>query len=31
VLNDRGTWRAAELAEIARACGRLLTETNRVL
>jgi ADP-ribosylglycohydrolase len=31
VLNDRGTWRAEELAEVARACGRLLTTSNRVL
>jgi ADP-ribosylglycohydrolase len=31
VLNDQGTWRSAELADIARACGRLLTATNRVL
>jgi ADP-ribosylglycohydrolase len=31
VLNDRGTWRAAELARIARDCGRLLSSTSRVL
>jgi poly(ADP-ribose) glycohydrolase ARH3 len=31
VLNDRGTWRAQDLAEVARACGRLLTASNRVL
>jgi ADP-ribosylglycohydrolase len=31
VLNDQGTWRAEELADVARACGRLLTASNRVL
>jgi ADP-ribosylglycohydrolase len=30
-LNDRGTWRAEELAQVARNCGRLLTVSNRVL
>jgi ADP-ribosylglycohydrolase len=30
-LNDRGTWRAGELAQVARACDRLLTASNRVL
>ncbi len=31
LLNDRGSWRAEELAELARACGRLLPATKRVL
>jgi ADP-ribosylglycohydrolase len=30
-LNDRGTWRAEELAEVARACGRLFAPSDRVL
>jgi hypothetical protein len=31
LLNDRGTWRAGELARVAHACGRLLTASDRVL
>jgi hypothetical protein len=31
MLNDRGTWRADDLAGVARACGRLLTASDRVL
>jgi ADP-ribosylglycohydrolase len=31
LLNDRGTWRAGELTEVARACGRLLSSSDRVL
>ncbi|HEX3234431.1 MAG TPA: ADP-ribosylglycohydrolase family protein [Gemmatimonadales bacterium] len=31
VLNDRGTWRAKELAQVARDCARVLTSSGRVL
>ncbi|MFL5495414.1 MAG: ADP-ribosylglycohydrolase family protein [Gemmatimonadales bacterium] len=31
LLNDRGAWRAEELVQVARTCGRLLTASSRVL